>query len=334
MPVGGDGPEGFYERAGWRAAANAVESHGPVHLNWAFRLPLEPDGSTATPFGGLRRIEATATKSQGELERLTAALRTAKFPVLIAGPSAVRPFDSPTSASLLRSAEDLNIAVLADVLSGLRGNGSLLAMPSLAGRGSPPPVDLIIRIGDTPTAKATRLWWETHADVDHILLDPHDDWQDPSHLLTDRLRSDPEWLLRQAKELIDAPTPLAAHLEAWHGYCGRTEEAVTAVLDQSTQFTEAHVARTLGRWASEGSTRVLVASSSMPVRDLDDYSPADSGAPVLANRGVNGIDGVVASAIGVSRASEGPITVLIGDCLLYTSPSPRDRTRSRMPSSA
>ena len=26
--------------------------------------------------------------------------------------------------------------------------------------------------------------------------------------------------------------------------------------------------------------------------------------------------------------------VLIGDCLLYTSPSPRDRTRPRMPSSA
>ena len=25
---------------------------------------------------------------------------------------------------------------------------------------------------------------------------------------------------------------------------------------------------------------------------------------------------------------------LVGDCLLYTSPSPRDRTRSRMPSSA
>ena len=28
------------------------------------------------------------------------------------------------------------------------------------------------------------------------------------------------------------------------------------------------------------------------------------------------------------------LAVLIGDCLLYTSPSPRDRTRSRMPSSA
>ena len=28
------------------------------------------------------------------------------------------------------------------------------------------------------------------------------------------------------------------------------------------------------------------------------------------------------------------ISVLVEDCLLYTSPSPRDRTRSRMPSSA
>ena len=31
---------------------------------------------------------------------------------------------------------------------------------------------------------------------------------------------------------------------------------------------------------------------------------------------------------------EGEATVLGYDCLLYTSPSPRDRTRSRMPSSA
>ena len=37
-------------------------------------------------------------------------------------------------------------------------------------------------------------------------------------------------------------------------------------------------------------------------------------------------DGFVASLV--------PGITLVGDCLLYTSPSPRDRTRSRMPSSA
>ena len=31
---------------------------------------------------------------------------------------------------------------------------------------------------------------------------------------------------------------------------------------------------------------------------------------------------------------EAEVAVITGDCLLYTSPSPRDRTRSRMPSSA
>ena len=34
------------------------------------------------------------------------------------------------------------------------------------------------------------------------------------------------------------------------------------------------------------------------------------------------------------RQGSNLVLTLIGDCLLYTSPSPRDRTRSRMPSSA
>ena len=38
-----------------------------------------------------------------------------------------------------------------------------------------------------------------------------------------------------------------------------------------------------------------------------------------------------AKSMRVSRIEEG---LVIGACLLYTSPSPRDRTRSRMPSSA
>ena len=37
---------------------------------------------------------------------------------------------------------------------------------------------------------------------------------------------------------------------------------------------------------------------------------------------------------GRKVAREGGVTVLSLRCLLYTSPSPRDRTRSRMPSSA
>ena len=35
-----------------------------------------------------------------------------------------------------------------------------------------------------------------------------------------------------------------------------------------------------------------------------------------------------------SKFAEAPVGTLLSACLLYTSPSPRDRTRSRMPSSA
>ena len=50
----------------------------------------------------------------------------------------------------------------------------------------------------------------------------------------------------------------------------------------------------------------------------------------------------IANAVGArhdeivftSGATESDNIALIGTCLLYTSPSPRDRTRSRMPSSA
>ena len=37
---------------------------------------------------------------------------------------------------------------------------------------------------------------------------------------------------------------------------------------------------------------------------------------------------------GLATRCGGPALSLWNDCLLYTSPSPRDRTRSRMPSSA
>ena len=40
------------------------------------------------------------------------------------------------------------------------------------------------------------------------------------------------------------------------------------------------------------------------------------------------------SPVGASQGGAGASQAAFGACLLYTSPSPRDRTRSRMPSSA
>ena len=56
---------------------------------------------------------------------------------------------------------------------------------------------------------------------------------------------------------------------------------------------------------------------------------------LLAVQGLPNLISVVMASLGIGlAASSGAAMNQIIDCLLYTSPSPRDRTRSRMPSSA
>ncbi len=56
-------------------------------------------------------------------------------------------------------------------------------------------------------------------------------------------------------------------------------------------------------------------SASMPIRDLEWYAPPLPAPPVvLANRGANGIDGVVSTALGVAASGTAPRTLaLLGD---------------------
>jgi 2-succinyl-5-enolpyruvyl-6-hydroxy-3-cyclohexene-1-carboxylate synthase len=51
----------------------------------------------------------------------------------------------------------------------------------------------------------------------------------------------------------------------------------------------------------------------MPIRDVDSFSGASGAVVARANRGASGIDGTVASAVGVSIGRGGPVTVLLGD---------------------
>ncbi|KAJ8611315.1 hypothetical protein CTAYLR_006599, partial [Chrysophaeum taylorii] len=96
------------------------------------------------------------------------------------------------------------------------------------------------------------------------------------------------------------------------GVLSRAAEAAvrSAVLD-SPELTEPAVARlTTAACAARGGR--LFASNSMPIRDVDAY-----GVPIAAaaNRGLAGIDGILATAAGYASAGSGatPVFLLVGD---------------------
>src|SRR3546814_16340475 len=51
----------------------------------------------------------------------------------------------------------------------------------------------------------------------------------------------------------------------------------------------------------------------MPIRDVESFVEPGRPIAVHANRGANGIDGVVSTAVGVAVASGAPTALLIGD---------------------
>jgi 2-succinyl-5-enolpyruvyl-6-hydroxy-3-cyclohexene-1-carboxylate synthase len=60
----------------------------------------------------------------------------------------------------------------------------------------------------------------------------------------------------------------------------------------------------------------------MPVRAVEWFGPARDDVRVLSNRGANGIDGVIATGVGVAAATGAPTAVLLGDvAMLHDSSS-------------
>ncbi len=67
-------------------------------------------------------------------------------------------------------------------------------------------------------------------------------------------------------------------------------------------------------FAALDATTTLFVSSSMPVRDLEWYGAPRANPPrVLSNRGVNGIDGVTSTALGVAAGQGRPVVAVLGD---------------------
>jgi 2-succinyl-5-enolpyruvyl-6-hydroxy-3-cyclohexene-1-carboxylate synthase len=304
-------PAAANDRARWRSWAAQVvlaatgDPPGPVHCNMAFREPLlgavqplpagRPDGG---PWH--RRPGEPPTP---DLSELNAFVSAADSGVIVAG----RGCDgAPTVVDL---GTRLGWPVLADPTSGLRtgpgvvaGYDALLRSEAFAAQRAVPAV---VQFGAAPASKVLQRWLDDHGTARAVVgIGPELPVAGRDVAVTVRAR----------------PGAVAAGLDD-HGR-GRATEArgrwraadrvVQEVLDRQLagRLVEPAVARTVLASAPAGGS--LVVSSSMPVRDVEWYGPHRDGVAVLANRGANGIDGVVSTAVGVALSGS-PTVALLGD---------------------
>ena len=130
-----------------------------------------------------------------------------------------------------------------------------------------------------------------------IIVDPLRQWADPLRVAT-------EFHQCGADEWLDSAIATALPsdpqwLDSWRERESKAQAAIADVL--GTDLSEPLVARVVHRYAAETGATLVVAAS-MPIRDLEWYAAAQPTAPrVLSNRGVNGIDGVVSTALGIAN---------------------------------
>jgi len=164
---------------------------------------------------------------------------------------------------------------------------------------------------------------------------------DPNGVAERRIAVDPETFAALAWDRReDNPNPRPADwLEVWRRADLRVHAAVDRLLDGWDEPFEGRVARDVGAFVPHGG--VLWVGSSMPIRDVDAFlaprrppriwNPSDL-VRIVGNRGASGIDGSVATVLGVARAGVGPTYALVGDVtflvdagsLLWAGPSGPD----------
>ncbi|PZN12629.1 MAG: hypothetical protein DIU69_02950 [Bacillota bacterium] len=288
----------------------------------------------------MRAVAAPRVPLPGQVARLAAALAEARRGIIVCGPYAGRDLAGPVT----RLAALLGFPVLADPLSGVRcglhdrsavidAYDAFLRVPGVAAVLAP---DLVLRIGAVPTSKPLLLYLEAHAGARQILLDDGG-WNDPGHVAAEVVAADPCLTCKALVEYLEgtgtrrtragdggreggAGHGARSQGGGWLGRWQRLNEVARRAVEEAvgahTELSEPRVFTELANLLPDGA--ILYVGNSMPVRDLDTFFPAlPKRIRFLANRGANGIDGVVSSALGAAAAGEGPLVLVIGDLSFY-----------------
>ena len=309
-------------RASWRPIASrlVVEatgltgSPGPVHAILGLVDPLVGRADALPPGRPAGEPWFTAPVMHHKLSSELFTQLGGRRGVIVAGRGC------GAATTLLAGAAALAWPVIADPRSGLRSEAtgvittadSLLRSPHVVDRLDP---EVIVLVGAPPASKVIGEWISQCAGAGArvIVIGEHGPARHPTRTAAEFVVTEPASFFAGLASADLKPS--VDWMDLWSALEVRADEVIASVLDAEA-LSEPSVARTVAHAAGQAAT--IVASSSMPLRDLEWFGGTISTAgAVLANRGANGIDGVVSMALGAAAGGAGPVVALVGDLAFF-----------------
>ncbi|MEM1172141.1 MAG: 2-succinyl-5-enolpyruvyl-6-hydroxy-3-cyclohexene-1-carboxylic-acid synthase [Cyanobacteria bacterium P01_H01_bin.35] len=303
---------------------------GPVHFNIPFRDPLAP----------ITKPEAIALESkfpQNFFATVQPILTTEYLPNydliallknqlksqqgIIIGGLAQPEKPQEYCQAIAQISQTLNFPVLAEGLSPLRNYSQLnpylistydliLRNQNLAEKLIP---KIVLQIGELPISKQLRSWLDK-TNSHRLIIDKSDHNFDPLHSKTTHLRISVEQLAKILTSEIILNNYDKNYLNLWCKAEAKVRENIDKKMATINQILEPKtywlISQTLPK-----TTPIFIANS-MPVRDVEFFwVPNNSQIQPFFNRGANGIDGTLSTALGIAHRHQSSV-MLTGDLAL------------------
>ena len=309
--------------------AKSVPS-GPVHLNCMFREPLEPSEEYFAesyresiniwqeknqPYTRYKRVQKSL--NDDEILVLAEHINSAKSGLFVIGQLKT---DSEKK-TLIKLAAKINWPVFADITSGLR---NIQDVKSLVPYFDQMLIEvttmktinphMILHFGRPLTSKRYLKTIQKISRPFYIHIDSGDERLDPGHLVSERFCCDIDLLCNRLIEKCNSNSN-----KKREAYVGKISDSIDHIINKfcssDKNISEISVARLIANNIPKD--QGLFLASSMPIRDFDMFAGAAlQTRNISSNRGVSGIDGTLASAVGYARGLDKGVTVVTGDLAL------------------
>jgi 2-succinyl-5-enolpyruvyl-6-hydroxy-3-cyclohexene-1-carboxylate synthase len=302
---------------------------GPVHLNFPFRKPLDPNSqdhrieynevSSNSPL--LTCIPGTLETISENIKNLVEIISSNPKGLIICGPE---PLGNSYIKEIVEFSNKMNYPILADPSSGLRFTSHkakiittydhFLLKKDLYNKLRP---DIIFLFGREVTSKHL-LQFLDHEYSKHVIRIQINDINkiiDSSLKLTHYYSSNPQSMLKKINNKIrEIEDTEISWMELWIKLENQVIEVISAA-SLPINF-EGTIIREFLSLIPEGSDLFIGNSSSIRYVDQFSFDILNS-LNIHSNRGLSGIDGNIAIALGIASAKGDPIYAILGDLSLF-----------------